>query len=365
LHIHGNPERDGKRFIVRADEKLTAFSQTGTPGSHLHYNLSCQAREICGKKYRNRGLNPGESASPDSFFPSFRPAVAQLTNRENGKVCFMKTKTSLTRKSMSRSPVPLALLLIPLALAWFALAPQADATCREGCLTLNNTVLGDDALVNNVSGGNNTALGDSALSQNTFGVDNTATGSAALFSNISGGGNTANGDDALAFNTTGSNNTAVGSFALYLNTGSSNTAIGEEALNNNTTAIQNTAVGRSALDANTTGSSNTAVGFKALDGNTNASSNTAIGINALLNSTIGSSNIALGNGAGRRLTTGDNNIDIGNVGVGAESNTIRIGSETHTNTFIAGISGITVPGGIGVIVDSSGHLGTTTSSARF
>ena len=32
---------------------------------------------------------------------------------------------------------------------------------------------------------------------------------------------------------------------------------------------------------------------------------------------------------------------------------------------MAGISGATVAGGIGVIVDSSGHLGTSTSSARY
>src|SRR5947209_7295539 len=42
-----------------------------------------------------------------------------------------------------------------------------------------------------------------------------------------------------------------------------------------------------------------------------------------------------------------------------------MGNETHTNAFVAGISGVTVPGGVGVIIDSSGHLGTTTSSARF
>src|SRR5204863_5767742 len=54
-----------------------------------------------------------------------------------------------------------------------------------------------------------------------------------------------------------------------------------------------------------------------------------------------------------------------NVGVADESNTIRMGNETHTNTFIAGISGVTVPGGVGVIIDTTGHLGTTTSSAHF
>src|SRR5204863_6922557 len=56
----------------------------------------------------------------------------------------------------------------------------------------------------------------------------------------------------------------------------------------------------------------------------------------------------------------------GNNGVAGESKTIRIGkSGKQTNTFIAGISGATVPTGVAVIVDASGHLGTTTSSARF
>jgi hypothetical protein len=74
----------------------------------------------------------------------------------------------------------------------------------------------------------------------------------------------------------------------------------------------------------------------------------------------------LGYQAGFNLTTGDNNIDIGNQGRADEFNTIRIGTaRTHTNTYIAGISGVTVPTGVPVIVDSSGHLGTTTSSARF
>jgi hypothetical protein len=85
-----------------------------------------------------------------------------------------------------------------------------------------------------------------------------------------------------------------------------------------------------------------------------------------LNNTTGSFNIALGAGAGGNLTAGSNNIDIANRGVAGESGTIRIGiTERHTNTFIAGISGITVAGGVGVIIDSDGHLGTVVSSERF
>ena len=63
---------------------------------------------------------------------------------------------------------------------------------------------------------------------------------------------------------------------------------------------------------------------------------------------------------------GSNNIDIGNQGKRSDSNTIRIGTTgTQAATFIAGVSGTTVAGGVGVIVDSNGQLGTVVSSKRF
>jgi hypothetical protein len=81
------------------------------------------------------------------------------------------------------------------------------------------------------------------------------------------------------------------------------------------------------------------------------------------NGKTGGNNIALGAASGINLTTGSYNIDIGNHGFRGEANTIRIGTaETHTNTYIAGISGATVPTGVAVIVDRTSHLGTTTSS---
>ena len=117
------------------------------------------------------------------------------------------------------------------------------------------------------------------------------------------------------------------------------------------------------------GSGNTAIGSFALQNYAAADLNTAYGWAALRFNTTGQSNIALGASAGGRfLTTGSNNIDISTVngGVAGESNTIRFGTVgTHANTFIAGISGVTVAGGVGVIIDSSGHLGTVVSSERF
>jgi Chaperone of endosialidase len=206
-------------------------------------------------------------------------------------------------------------VLSALTLACFALEPQARAVCQEGCDTNSNTFLGEDALSSNTTGFGNTAIGFEALFSNTIGTHNTATGEATLHNNTTGGGNTANGYQALQDNTIGVNNTADG--------------------------------------------------FKTLESNTTGNHNTAIGLNALSSNRFGSSNIAVGILAGASIR-GSNNIDIGNLGKRSDSNTIRIGTqETQTATFIAGISGATVPTGVAVIVDANGHLGTTTSSARF
>src|SRR5438067_10416746 len=264
----------------------------------------------------------------------------------------MKTTTLPLKHSVNLSPVRLALLLIPLAVACFALSPTARAV----------TPAPDGGYP-----GRNPAEGDSALFSLTMGFDNTAIGFDALYSNTTGNDNTAVGFEALVFNTTGNDNTANGVDALLSNTtGGSNTATGFEALENNTTGNDNTADGVNALFSNTTGGSNTASGVGALNFNTTGFFNTAMGDGALFNNTTGNNNIALGLSAGVNLTTGNNNIDIGNNGVADESKTIRIGKQgTQRTTFIAGISGATVPTGVAVIVDSRGHLGTTTSSARF
>jgi hypothetical protein len=143
-------------------------------------------------------------------------------------------------------------------------------------------------------------------------------------------------------------------------------ATGVAVLFKNTTGNNNTAEGSEALFSNTTGSNNTANGLLALENNTIGHDNSAEGFEALANNTTGSSNIALGSSAGINLTTGSNNIEIGAPGVAAEANTIRIGkSGTQKKAFVAGIRGVTVASGVGVIVGTTGQLGTVLSSARF
>jgi hypothetical protein len=230
-----------------------------------------------------------------------------------------------------------------------------------------NTAIGTMAMLSNESASFNTAIGDSALAENFTGASNTAIGAFSLQLNESGSNNTATGYNSLDANLTGSNNTGTGSNALGLNTsGSNNTATGYLALAINTVGVNNAATGTSALGANVSGNYNTANGQGTLSNNTTGSNNTAVGQNALRANITGTNNIAIGSNAGSNLTTGNNNIDIFSVGVAGESNAIRIGRQgTQTGTYIAGISGATIPSGASVVVDTTGHLGTVTSSARY
>jgi uncharacterized coiled-coil protein SlyX len=226
------------------------------------------------------------------------------------------------RHSTHRAPVPRALFsVIAAILICFAICPLARAVtpAPDGGYDGANTAEGTDALFSLITGIDNTAVGFHALYSNTTGEDNTANGIVALASNTTGNDNTATGGDALVSNTTGGENTADGD---------------------------------GALSNNTTGNYNTANGFDALSGNT-----------------TGDNNIALGDFAGSNLTTGNNNIDVGNLGADGESNTIRIGGDvgfgSQTATYVAGIYGVTVARGLGVVIDSNGHLGTRPSSERF
>ena len=262
----------------------------------------------------------------------------------------------------------------------------------------NNTGIGYEALYHNNTGASNTATGFEALYNNRNGLNNVADGNAALFRNQNGNANTATGAGAL-FNSTGNYNTANGYQALYSgqyaqnstatgyqalysgqniqddtatgyqslyseNGGSENTASGYQSLYSNTDGKNLTATGWRSLYNNTLGVENTAVGHQALYNNSTGGQNTAVGSFALNGNTTGIGNTALGYQAGQNLT-GNNNIDIGNPGVAGEGGTIRIGGVTQGQAFIAGIYGITAASGVAVYVNSSGQLGTFTSSSRF
>jgi len=237
----------------------------------------------------------------------------------------MKTITLTLSSAINHSVLRWTLILIQLVLMCVVVLPRAGAVTPppDGGYPGFNTAEGDSALQNLTSGAANTAVGLGALFHDTMGSNNTALGFEALFSNTTGFENDATGWRALFANTTGFHNTADGLFALL---------------------------------RNTTGNHNTANGDEALRSNTIGNFNTTEGAHSLENNTIGSRNTALGFGAGNNVTTASNVICIGSGVVGANvSNTCFIGS----------VFGQTSPGGVGVFIDSSGKLGTMTSSRRF
>src|SRR5882757_7688128 len=260
----------------------------------------------------------------------------------------------------------LSAFVIATLLACIGLLPNVQAVSPppDGGYLGANTAEGQDALLSLTTGLYNTAIGFLSVKSNTRGNFNTAVGAGTLLTNTADE-NTAIGAGALLSNTSGATNTATGANALVNNVdGDSNTANGNGALASNTTGHFNAAIGASALLNNTIGGRNTAIGRSALSLNTTGNFNTANGYQALFNNTTGNFNIALGQGAGSRLTTGDSNIDIAAFGFPGESATIRIG-EGQTKTFIAGIRGATVVGGVPVAIDGAGQLGTIVSSKRF
>jgi hypothetical protein len=235
---------------------------------------------------------------------------------------------------------------------------QSPSGTTYACGT-NNTAVGQQAAFYNETGSGNTAVGSIALGDNFNGNYNTAIGNFALLTNTASA-NTATGYEALYKNTTGNDNTASGYSVLYSNTsGSNNSAFGYQSLYRNTSGVQNTAAGNNALYANTRGDYNTASGSDALHFNTTGKYNTALGWEA-----------------GYNLTTGSYNIEIGSPGestdgVAENSAVIRIGTITdgtssQSATYIAGIYGVkTATAGTAVVIDSSGQLGTVSSSIRY
>jgi hypothetical protein len=178
-------------------------------------------------------------------------------------------------------------------------------------------------------------------------------------------------------------NTIVGYNAgTALTSGSSNLCIGNGVASSLVTGSTNALVGEG-VAVGYTGSGSVCIGSSTTKCGTASSSNVVVGCGlAGFSLTTGSSNVLVGNGAGSSLTTGGTNIFVGasagttiatgsrNICIGAnggsssESSTIRIGS-TQTNCYIAGISRQNVSEATAVYVDSTGQLGTVSSSRRY
>ena len=181
---------DGKRFVVQADEKLTAFVELE---SAIRVVANCldklagffpDSTSLNGFRIRRRTFRP-------RFFVFSGPATFRLTAAGTKKGKPYESIDS-TKKNNSCNSRRSGLLR---AFADGASSPTA-ATPDGGYLN-QNTAEGDNALFSLTTGGFNTAIGFQALHNNTTGGFNTASGRSALHNNTTGDGNTASGSQAL------------------------------------------------------------------------------------------------------------------------------------------------------------------------
>ena len=143
-----------------------------------------------------------------------------------------------------------------------------------------------------------------------------------------------------------------------------NSIIGKSSGNASFTGIENVSVGSLNLGNLTTGSQNSCCGFEAGFGITTGNFNTYLGFETG-NTTTGSYNTCVGELAGSAYSTSESsNILIGHIGVNAESNVLRIGTNgssaaQQNKCFIAGIEGVSVSNKNIVTIDTTtGQMGS-------
>lgn len=188
----------------------------------------------------------------------------------------------------------------------------------------------------------------------SFGADGTAT-SAARADHYHGAGSFMAVNTGVGYNVFGG-----GSGGAY------NTAVGGNVAAGISTGSRNAGLGTNALRSLSAGSRNTAVGDSALYRISSSDGNVAVGADSLGHLQGGTANIAIGTDAGDTLVLGSDNIYIGSPGAAGDLGQIRIGTQgTHTGAIIQGIHGQGASGGIPVLINAGGRLGTSTSSRRF
>jgi len=132
------------------------------------------------------------------------------------------------------------------------------------------------------------------------------------------------GTNSLKTTTTGDYNIAIGYSSLFaLISGTHNVAMGNNSLYNTTTGNYNTGIGPMTLNVNQTGSYNSALGYSAGTSYTNSTYSVYIGASAR-----------------SQADNQTNQIVIGNNAVGNGSNTVTLGNDNITGTFLKGKVGI-------------------------
>lgn len=174
--------------------------------------------------------------------------------------------------------------------------------------------------------------------------------------------NTIIGENASLANLTGNTNTVIGysSFGNYINgdlDGSNNIVIGDNSLNNFESGNHNIAIGSNVMNYKQLGSNNIALGQDCFNGQGSSSGNIAIGVSALSTTTYGDNNISIGNYSCQEAK-GSYNVCIGE-GAGATTwggENILIGHQagasnySGSNIFIGSQIGLYDSGGSNTII---------------
>jgi hypothetical protein len=202
-------------------------------------------------------------------------------------------------------------------------------------------------------------------------VSNTVIGNAAGANLLTGGSNVAIGYQAGNALTSAAQNTAIGYQALLIHqaTGGANTAIGFQAMysSNNAAMANNTAIGYRAMGSGNGGFyANTGIGYYALNNITGGYNNTAIGYNAGNNIIGGASNVCIGYGAGTSLGANNNCVIVGGANgatIGANNNwvllsdgagNVRMSFNSNGDATIASTTAANGTGGIGALTVTGG-----------
>jgi hypothetical protein len=220
---------------------------------------------------------------------------------------------------------------------------------RAGYNNINadyNTFIGQDAGLVNTSGTRNTFIGALSGDSNTTGQQNTFLGTYSGNSNSNGSYNTYIGESSGIGLISGINNTFLGyvsGFATGGGSGSYNTSLGAESGYNIVNANNNTFVGYRAGSYNQRGNENVAIGMEAGGTNISGSSNVFVGnnagrlIQAGTDNSFPSASIYIGRDTRSNVANQVNQIVIGHGTVGSGSNTVVIGNNDITNTYLKGV----------------------------
>jgi trimeric autotransporter adhesin len=278
-----------------------------------------------------------------------------------------------------------------------AVTSNSNTSFGVSCMTnqvvnTSNTGFGYQALSAVTTSTNNTCFGYQAGKDITvIGTSNSNTSCWGIQSGINAAtasNNTACGSNSLFSNTTGSFCTSVGvQSSVETLTANNFVAIGPQANGNTGSSTSNNSVAIGYSNIGLTGTNSVCcgslsgqhgatdcvgVGFSTLSATTSGTNNTALGYNANNNNTTGSYSLSLGYTAGNTIANSNsNNISVANVGVSADTNVMRIGTQGSGNLqqnkcFIAGIAGTTVSNQVVATVNSStGQLGQAAGTLSF